>query len=208
MFSYLWIRPVLPPGWQNGLGAHWAGMSRRAVTHCGEYRHMQVRPISETAPLLQTLLCVIHCRLCECVACCEHFSSESFRIYQLTLFKDARIRQLLFLYQSHNNQVSSPSTVLIIILARPPPITWTDFFAAFQSQTRERSSCSPSLIVMLLFSLIILLAGVFFDHLQQSSLCFSTPPCPVFSVYQICHLGVSVAQRVHILRQLSNGSLR
>ena len=105
------------------------------------------------------------------MACCEHFSSKSFRIYQLTLSKDARIRQLLFLYQSHNNQVSSPSTVLIIILARPPPITWTDFFAAFQSQTRERSSCSPSLIVMLLFSLIILLAGVFFDHLQQSSLC-------------------------------------
>ena len=24
-----------PPGWQNGLGAHWAGMSRGAVTHCG-----------------------------------------------------------------------------------------------------------------------------------------------------------------------------
>ena len=59
MFSYLWIRPVLPPGWQNGLGAHWAGMSRRAVTHCGEYRHLQVGSIiAETAPLLRTLLCV------------------------------------------------------------------------------------------------------------------------------------------------------
>ena len=41
-----------PPGWQNGLGAHWAGMSRGAVTHCGHCSSITdtAKPLRTTSP--------------------------------------------------------------------------------------------------------------------------------------------------------------
>ena len=47
-----------PPGWQNGLGAHWAGMSRGAVTHCGHCSSITdtAKPLRTTSPTQSRIL--------------------------------------------------------------------------------------------------------------------------------------------------------